>query len=260
MIRNSTNPLSLGAVMVALALTALPFHVQAAWNVNDATAQGHLAKIESYTQSIQQYYENHGQKGEARARHISGYNWPAGQRVPKVDEGFGLLISCGNDPSLTAASIRARLSQGFSVPDNASPEQVEKAQREICGAMRVLTNIRYNESVELVTVTLPAIKSLYETEVLRGVNTNGQRGFDNSGANQVTLQAAQLEFDMAITTYRERQAQYQQYIGLLSSYNDYLGRRVMGGRGGDGESNPLDRLVNSIVGGSIIQAALKLGN
>ncbi|MBB1116360.1 hypothetical protein H4O09_04680 [Stenotrophomonas sp. W1S232] len=260
MIRNSTTSLSLGAVMVALFLSAMTPSAQAAWNVNDRTAQRHLEAIREYTETVHDYYLKHGQEGNAIAGRISGYNWPAGQQVPKVDEGFGLLISCGNDPSLTAVSIRSRLSQGFSVPDNASPEQVEQAQREICGAMRVLTNIRYNESVELVTVTLPAIKSLYETQVLRGVNDNGKRGFDNSGANQVSLQAAQLEFDMAITTYRERQAQYQQYIGLLSSYNDYLGRRVMGGRGGDGESNPLDRLVNSIVGGSIIQAALKLGN
>ncbi|MGN0858383.1 MAG: hypothetical protein ACI4NW_04265 [Stenotrophomonas sp.] len=259
-----TTIYSIAAAGALACLTIVP-DARAAWYVNDVQARKSLASIDSEIKSINQYYKDHGQRGTPSVRHFSNYTWPTGQRLPQVDEGFGLQVSCGNNPALTAASIRARLQQGFNVAANAKHEEIQAVQMEICGAMRVLTNIRYNESVQLVSETLPAIKSRYENEVLKGVTQHGGRGFDNAGSNQVSLQAAQLEFDMAIATFRERQSQYEQYVALLGNYNDYLGRQMVNGNGrgaGDagGGSGIFDRLVNSMVSGSIIQAALKLGN
>lgn len=235
----------------------LPAPALAAWNVNDATAQGHLEKIREYTLAVRDYYEKHGQQGRPVTRVISAESWPAGTRMPTVGEDFALKHSCGNKPTLTAAHIKSRLASGFSLADNATHEQIGAEQLDVCGAIRVLANIRYNESVELVNTTLPAIKRKYEESVLKGINDNGNRGFDNAGANQVSLQAAQFEFDLAITTFRERQSQYEQYQGLLVAYNDQLGRRVLNGGGND---DPVNGLVGSLIGASVVQAALRLGN
>lgn len=259
-----------GQMLLVLSATLVSAQAMAAWYVNDTEARKSLAKIDGHIQYIRNYYENHGQNTTPVIRQFSDYSWPVGQQLPKVDEDFGLQVSCGTEPSVTAATIRSRLQQGFSVAADADHDDVKAAQVEICGAMRVLTNIRYNESVELVTQTLPAIRQRYEQSVLADIDKNrpsngAARGFNNSGAHQVSLLAAQLEFDMAITTYRERQSQYEQYVGLLGSYNDYLGRRVLAGNGaGGGEDvsggSIFNRLLNSLVGGSVVQAALKLGN
>lgn len=251
-----------GAVVLAVALSAIG-PASAAWYVKDDKTHEYLRDIKRYTETVHRYYENHGQNGSPVTRSISDYSWPAGQQLGKVDEGFGISVSCGDaGRSLTAATIKARLRSGFSLPAGATNEQVTGAQAEICGAIRVLSNIRYNESVELVNTTLPGIKLRYEESVLADIRSaaNGKRGFNSAGAHQVTLQAAQLEFDMAIATFRERQSQYEQYAGLLSSYNDSLGRRVVngGGTGDDPAGGVWQDIVKSLVGGSVIQAALKI--
>lgn len=257
------SPIVARASMLFAVLSTCLFSAQAlaAWNVRDNKSHEYLRNIERYTKSVHDYYNKHGQNGSPVTRSISDYSWPAGQQLGKVDEGFGISVSCGDaGRSLTAASIKARLRSGFSVPAGATNEQITGAQAEICGAIRVLTNIRYNESVELVSTTLPAIKRRYEENVLADIRKNGSRGFNAAGSHQVTLQAAQLEFDMAIATFRERQSQYEQYAGLLSSYNDALGRRVVNGGGTDDDSagGLWQDIVKSLVGGSVIQAALKI--
>lgn len=249
-----------GVVRAGLLLMALSICGQslAAWNVKDDKSHGYLQSIRDYTKYIRDYYSSHGQQGRPVTQVFSGEAWPAGQTMPQVDEGFGLQFACGAGPSMTAAQIKSRLGSGFSLPANANNEAIATQQKEVCGAIRVLANIRYNESVQLVNTTLPAIKRKYENTVLRGISDNGNRGFDNAGANQVTLQAAQLEFDMAIATFRERQAQYEQYQGLLTAYNDHLGRRVL--NGGGAEEATANSFLNSLIGASVLQAALRLGN
>lgn len=250
------------AVALAVVVSAvIPATALAAWNVRDDKSHNYLKNIQNYTKAVRDYYDAHGQNGSPVTRSISDYSWPVGQQLAKVDEGFGISVSCGEaGRSLTASAVRARLSTGFSLPAGATNEQITNAQAEICGAIRVLTNIRYNESVELVSTTLPGIKRRYEDSVLADIRKNGNRGFSSAGAHQVTLQAAQLEFDMAIATFRERQSQYEQYAGLLSSYNDALGRRVVngGGTGDDPAGGLWQDIVKSLVGGSVIQAALKI--
>lgn len=250
------------AVALAVVVSAvIPATALAAWNVRDDKSHNYLKNIQNYTKAVRDYYDDHGQNGSPVTRSISDYSWPVGQQLAKVDEGFGISVSCGEaGRSLTASAVRARLSTGFSLPAGATNEQITNAQAEICGAIRVLANIRYNESVELVSSTLPGIKRRYEDSVLADIRKNGNRGFSSAGAHQVTLQAAQLEFDMAIATFRERQSQYEQYAGLLSSYNDALGRRVVngGGTGDDPAGGLWQDIFKSLIGGSVIQAALKV--
>lgn len=262
--RRNRKSFVIRAVALAVVVSAvIPATALASWNVKDDKSHGYLKNIESYTNSILEYYKKHGQNGSAVVGVISEHSWPAGQQLAKVDEGFGISVSCGDaGRSLTASAIKARLRTGFSVPAGATNEQITNAQAEICGAIRVLSNIRYNESVELVSVTLPAIKQRYEQNVLKDIkdHQNGNRGFNSAGSHQVTLQSAQLEFDMAVTAFRERQSQYEQYAGLLTSYNDSLGRRVVngGGTGDDSAGGLWQDIVKSLVGGSVIQAALKV--
>ena len=251
--------------LAAIAACSLPAMAQAAWNVNDRLAQEHLKAIRDNTNSIRQYYERHGQNGRASVRLFSSVDWPEGQSLPRVAEDYGVAVACGTDGTVNASSIRGSLSRGFALPDRASVEQINTMQKEICAARQFLTNIQYNESVELVGTTLPAIKRKYEEEVLGAINANAGRGFGDAGANQVTLMAAQLEFDMAVVQFRERQGQYDRYQQLLNSYSNYLGRRAMAGRGKDAEGEGggggvLDSLVSATVNGSIIKAALTLGN
>jgi hypothetical protein len=255
--RMSAKTSLIGVSLLLMALS-VPGQASAAWNVKDDKSHDYLQSIRDYTKYVRDYYSSHGQQGRPVTQVISGEAWPAGQTMPQVDEGFGLQHACGTGAALTAAQIKSRLGTGFTLPDNANNEAIALQQKEVCGAIRVLANIRYNESVQLVGTTLPAIKRKYETSVLRGINDNGGRSFDNAGSNQVSLQAAQFEFDMAIATFRERQSQYEQYQGLLTAYNDQLGRRVLNG-GGTADGSP-SSFLGSLIGASVVQAALRLGN
>ena len=248
------------ALVAVIALgSSVSAQAQAAWNVNDREAQRILGQIRTNTDDIRRYYEEHGQRGRPAVKLFSAVEWPEGQALPKVAEDHGVAMACGNEPVLTAAAIRTRLSRGFSLPAKATLEQIDLMQKEICAARHFVTNLQYNESVKLVSETLPAIKEKYEQDVLEGINSHGGRGFDDAGAHQVTLMAAQLEFEMAVVQFRERQAQYDRYQVLLGQYSNYVGRQALAGRGKDGDGI-VDSLISATVGGSIIQAALKLGN
>lgn len=257
MIRNFTTSLSLGAVMVTLFLSAMTPSAQAAWNVNDRTAQDLLrqikrdtGRIDTSAGQIRDYFNEKRQTGEPLYRVIADIPLPEGQQLPRISEDFGLKQSCGAEYSMTAADLRSRMSAGFSLPENASEQQIKEHQLAVCGSIRVLANIRYNESVQLVSEVLPQIKTRYQERVLPALRNGHDRDYNNAGRNQVTLQSVQFEFDLALATHRERQQQYQQYEMMLAQYNDYLGRRVMDGGKRD--------VLGSLVGSSVIQLALGL--
>jgi hypothetical protein len=243
--------------LVAVSSCVLSASAQAAWNVRDTQTHTILNQIKSDTGSINSnvgyiktYFENTRQSGEPTYQVISNVPVPSGQRLAEVPEDFGLKFSCGAEYRKTAADLRALMSTGFSLDENAGSAVLKDQQESVCGAMRVLANIRYNESVKLVNEVLPQIKSRYENQLLDALREEKSRDQNNAGRNQVTLQAAQFEFDMVITAHRERQLQYQQYESMLSEYNSYLGRRVMDGGKRD--------LVSTLVGSSVIQLALGL--
>lgn len=232
-------------------------HAQAAWNVRDAETHRILNRIKNDTGSIdsnvgyiKRYFESARQSGQPTYQVISNIPVATGQRLAEVPEDFGLKFSCGAEYTKTAAQLRSLMTSGFTLTDNAGSAELKDQQESVCGAMRVLANIRYNESVKLVNEVLPQIKTRYENQLLPALRADQGRDQNNAGRNQVTLQAAQFEFDMVIAAHRERQQQYQQYESMLSEYNGYLGRRVMDGGKRD--------MVSTLVGSSVIQLALKL--
>ena len=244
-------------VLAVLSTGLFPAQTMAAWNVRDSQTHSILNRIKGDTGNInnnvgyiKNYFENTRQSGQPTYQVISNIPVPAGQRLVVVPEDFGLKFSCGAEYTKTAAQLRAQMSSGFTLADNAGSTALKDQQESVCGAMRVLANIRYNESVKLVNDVLPQIKSRYENQLLTALRQEQGRDQNNAGRNQVTLQAAQLEFDMVIPAHRERQLQYQQYEAMLSEYNSYLGRRVMDGGKRD--------LVSTLVGSSVIQLALGL--
>lgn len=246
-----------GLALVALSISLVSAQASAAWNVRDAQTHSILNQIKSDTGNINSnvgyiktYFENTRQSGQPTYQVISNVPVPSGQRLAEVPEDFGLKFSCGAEYKKTAADLRSQMSTGFSLDESAGAAALKDQQESVCGAMRVLANIRYNESVKLVNEVLPQIKARYENQLLSALRDDHGRDQNNAGRNQVTLQAAQFEFDMVITAHRERQLQYQQYESMLSEYNSYLGRRVMDGGKRD--------LVSTLVGSSVIQLALGL--
>ncbi len=158
--------------LVVVSSCVLSASAQAAWNVRDTQTHSILNQIKSDTGSINSnvgyiktYFENTRQSGEPTYQVISNVPVPSGQRLAEVPEDFGLKFSCGAEYRKTAADLRSLMSAGFSVDENAGLAVLKDQQESEWGAMRVLANIRYNESVKLVNEVLPQIKSRYENQL-----------------------------------------------------------------------------------------------
>ena len=237
------NQKTMITLVAGLLLAVLPAtDALAAWNVRDDA-------VKRVLENILRHMENNSQRGDPIYNSIAEAARTEAVVMQPVPDDFGLHSACGKDYQHNASAIRSFMRQGFaSVGADAGRRALKTEQGKLCGVNQVLSNIRYNEAVELINVTLPAIEQRYQN-LQREMARDGDRDFNASGRNQITMQAMQFEFDLAMTRYRERQVQYDHYQTMVQRYSDHLGKAMMRGSTGD--------LLDAAIGAGIMEVALK---
>jgi hypothetical protein len=110
-------------------------------------------------------------------------------------------------------------------------------QRSICAYIQVLENKKYNETVDVVTKSMPAM------EQMLGQLRNIRNAFRNEGALQEDISnntASQLAMDKAFKEWETKIKVYDQQIAALQGRQRNLTERAL-----KGESNPLGTVIKA---------------
>lgn len=211
-----------------------------------------LTQINTYMQQIQSYTEyglqaqrwyqtyQHFQQQLVRMQGIiKSFGLPAGQTLRPVDPDYLVADRCGGGVSLGAV-LRALAPR--------RSDDIVRQQRDICIQLQRLQNTKYNETVELLTKTMPQIEA--QTKAVAEMRARD----NNNGTVDASAQAA-------LQTLADMQKEMQEWNGRMDAYDGLAAalrdsQRQLAQMALKGERNPIGTVVKT----AALKAALKVGN
>lgn len=205
----------------------------------------YLQQIQAYTEyglQAQRWYQTyqHFQQQLVRMQGIiKGFGLPAGQTLRPVDPNYLVADRCGGGISL--GTVLHALAPKRS-------DDVVRQQRDICIQLQRLQNTKYNETVELLTKTMPQMEA--QTKAVAAMRA---RDNDN-GTVDASAQAA-------LQTLADMQKEMQEWNGRMDAYDGLAAalrdsQRQLAQIALKGERNPIGTVVKT----NALKAALKVGN
>ncbi len=162
---------------------------------------------------------------------------PPTPTLTKIPENWNVAEKCGGDSMISMSGLMAVL--------NMSPGgDIGAQQRAICSYIQVLENKKYNETVEVVQMSMPAMEQMLQQ--LRRI----RNAFKNEGALQEDISnntATAVELDKAFKKWETTVKVYDQQILALQGRQKNLAERAL-----RGERNP----IGSVIKAGALKAAL----
>lgn len=247
-------PLPMAVLAVALALTPSQ-QAPAQWAVVEVglnTVNSTLTEVNTVTTQLQaaaEYVENKTrwlatlQEWKDRLSQfqqiIASPLMPSGINLQPVALDWNVAERCGIGSAFSISGIMSALNLNFS-------GDIGKQQKDICIAMQILENQRYNETVKIVRETMPDMMGILDKIKQIRLLTKKPGGVTESTDN--TLQSmAQMESKFKV--WENQIKTYDMQISSLQRQQQLLTQRAL-----KGEKSPIGSLVKT----GALKAALEL--
>lgn len=170
---------------------------------------------------------------------IKSFGLPAGQTLRPVDPNYLVADRCGGGLSLGNVLLALAPKR---------TDDIVRQQRDICIQLQRLQNTKYNETVELLTKTMPQIEA--QTRAVAEMRARD----NNNGTVDASAQAA-------LQTLADMQKEMQEWNGRMDAYDGLAAalresQRQLAQIALKGERNPIGTVVKT----AALKAALKVGN
>lgn len=247
-VRRGTAAIVLGAALAA----AVPARAQLTTvEIGPTQFNTLLTQINTYLQQLQahteygmqaqrwyQTYQHYQQQLVRMHGLIKSFGLPANQELREVDPNYLVADRCGGSFSLSGAL--------YAIAPKRDGDYVAQ-QRSICAQIQRLQNIKYNETVRFLKLTVPAMEAqVKQVEEMR--RTDNSNGTVDASTNAAVKTLADLESQMQ--SWSARMNSYDQYIGTLKETQRQIAQIAL-----KGERNA----VGTIVKTSALKAALEVG-
>lgn len=243
---------ALGAACALLvAASGLSAPVRAQWIVNDPvhTFQNILTQLKDMAAQAAEYQQQYARWTQTYSHYqqqlvrmsgiIKSFGLPAGRALEKVPEDYLVAERCGGGFSLTAG-LRAILP--------ARSGDYVTQQRDICAQIQMIQNTKYNETVQFIQQTVPAMQAdMQRVQDMRG--QGNENGTVDASAEASLQLMANLETQMQ--TWSARMQSYDSFIVTLKDAQRQIAQMAL-----KGERNPIGTLVKT----SALKAALEIDN
>ncbi|WP_041863581.1 hypothetical protein [Stenotrophomonas muris] len=202
--------------------------------------QEYLQTAQRWSETAQQYsktIDNWMSKLQNWTQIIASPLMPPTPALTKIPENWNVAEKCGGDSMISMNGLMAAL--------NMSPGgDIGAQQRAICSYIQVLENKKYNETVEVVQMSMPAMEQMLQQ--LRRI----RNAFKNEGALQEDISnntATSVELEKAFKKWETTIKVYDQQIAALQGRQKNLAERAL-----RGERNP----IGSVIKAGALKAAL----
>ncbi|WP_312785935.1 hypothetical protein [Stenotrophomonas indicatrix] len=183
------------------------------------TAGQYMKTVDNWISRLQNWYQI-----------IASPLMPPTPVLTRIPETWNVAEKCGGGSMVSQEGLMSLL--------GVSPGgDIGAQQRSICAYIQVLENKKYNETVDVVTKSMPAM------EQMLGQLRNIRNAFRNEGALQEDISnntASQLAMDKAFKEWETKIKVYDQQIAALQGRQRNLTERAL-----KGESNPLGTVIKA---------------
>lgn len=164
---------------------------------------------------------------------------PSGVKLNPVPVDWNVVERCGGGSIMSISGLASAL--------NLSPGgDIVAKQRNICAAIQMLENRKYNETIEVVQKTMPEMRSVLDRIKQIRLMTSKEGGMTEVMSNAV-VSNAYMEADF--TTWDKQMDMYDKQIKALTSQQQILTRMTL-----KGAPSPLGTMVKT----ATLKAALSL--
>ena len=203
------------------------------------------SQAEALIEYGEQYYRfaqttlNWAQKLAKFQQIIASPIMPSGVRLTKVAADFNVVERCGSGSIMSVSGMMSAL--------NLSPGgDIAVQQRNICAAIQMLENRKYNETVDVVQKTMPDMRKVLDQIQNIRLLTSTEGGMTEVMSN-AAVSNAYMQADF--TTWDKQIEMYDKQISALTSQQQMLTRMTL-----KGAPSPLGTVVKT----ATLKAALSL--